>query len=86
MNKTTRNILNATLQFNRYGDGVILPLGKAVARQAGARPDMSLRVSINEVTVDGVSECIMSARWVPQYPEPQPSIMGAEISKVEVKL
>jgi hypothetical protein len=67
MNKTTRNIFNGTLQWKRYGDGTILPLGKALARQSGARPDQKLRVSINEITVDGTRECVMTVRWTPQY-------------------
>ena len=69
------NIYKGTLELGRYGDGAFLPLGKKLAAEAGARPDQLVRVSIRKVA----GECILTARWTPQYPaqeEPRGMVEG----------
>lgn len=62
-----RNITRFSTKFNRYGFGVTLPLGIDRCKQSGAYPDQTLRVSIDEITVNGKTECRMTVNWIPLY-------------------
>jgi hypothetical protein len=61
------NIYKSTTEFLRWGDGVALSVGKKLAIEAGARPgQQQVRLTIRKVK----GECILTARWTPQYPAP----------------